>query len=874
MLQTINDHDIRVVYCLQHARVNISDRCVGGWKHHVRSLVDMIAFNPPAVAHHSIELLIGKLLDGGQTECSRYLVDTQAPSPAKIVIVNGLWLFKWNSSWRVVPYGYSGYLNNCPEGGWRAEDVMDGDTLHLRAKSLFERCERKSRVMFEKKSLECIVHMPCGENEFQTSLVRGSGMLSGKVSLYDKPWRRLTVEKMLAVINRGLPFYLPLGAKGPFVQAWVMPKQTAADFNEPRMRQFAELWFTEDAAVAARHYPRNAIGRLSLGALRQMMAKYEIVGRKRDNSFRALLRDPCIKGTCEHALLARHLFSKVDLGALHGVPRALAQPRRQKAASRKAKEQRRISRLLLDECEESTGDEAGAVADNTVPDAAPHAVMDGIVACESGPGASLLLVSGAAVGPGGESDDDAELGYADDAVSGSERSFSDAASDGEVRGDQWDEEMEAVANRVFECANCGRHHLVPPMYAAVHKAVGAMKFVCKRIPGQECRPGLARRVRRGVGRRCGNRTVAVDKPSSSARAVPEAGGSAGQGLDEVISPSVGGCSASAGASIPLAPAFAGCFPPETPQRSASHSGPAAPSQKRIRAGPKGARQQQPPAASLQAANVPAQLRNLGSTCFANSLVQVLRRSLGDRFCGGHQSCPLIAMLQPDVPPENWGLWGVFKACVQQDPVEVFDALVDPEHALHRSCGTGCAAATVGQQFRFKMQDLQRCLSCSKHRTEHKHDHVVRMSADLQPSVRPTYQACLRLLQDWSAVADFKCSLCGAAAGGLAQQVFLSAPPFLLVKAEKEAGLSKKGPPAEVDVLHLGERYSLQGVIHHAGPDPCSGHYTATVVGDGPPCFCDDWNVRPRRNVAQVVPDAYAAVYKRLPSQVVPTEGLD
>jgi hypothetical protein len=63
--------NIPVVYCLQHAKGNVGERCDGHWKPHVRMMVDMVAFNPPAVAHHSIELLLDKLLENDQSECAR-----------------------------------------------------------------------------------------------------------------------------------------------------------------------------------------------------------------------------------------------------------------------------------------------------------------------------------------------------------------------------------------------------------------------------------------------------------------------------------------------------------------------------------------------------------------------------------------------------------------------------------------------------------------------------------------------------------------------------------------------------------------------------------------------------------------------------------
>ena len=161
----------------------------------------------------------------------------------------------------------SAYLNNCPGSGWMVGDILGGSTLNLRTKSLLTRCARHTKAMSKRNALQAIHHAPTGEHEFQPSLLRGPGAWTTRVSLYPGRWRRFTLEKMLGIVPRGLPFVQTVGAKGPFVQVWVMPKQKQTDFNEMRMRQFAELWFSQEAAIAGRHYPCKAIGRKSLGAL-------------------------------------------------------------------------------------------------------------------------------------------------------------------------------------------------------------------------------------------------------------------------------------------------------------------------------------------------------------------------------------------------------------------------------------------------------------------------------------------------------------------------------------------------------------------------------------------------------------------------------
>ena len=99
------------------------------------------------------------------------------------------------------------------------EDILDGQTLNLRTKSLFTRCSRHTEAMFKRNTLQAIHHAPTGEHEFQPSLLRGPGAWAKRVSLYSGRWRRLTVEKMIGIVRSGLPFVQPVGAKGPFVQS-------------------------------------------------------------------------------------------------------------------------------------------------------------------------------------------------------------------------------------------------------------------------------------------------------------------------------------------------------------------------------------------------------------------------------------------------------------------------------------------------------------------------------------------------------------------------------------------------------------------------------------------------------------------------------
>ena len=382
--------DVKVVYCLQHARGNIADRCTGGWGQQIKWMIDMIAFNPPAVFHHSIELLLEKLWENDRFECYRYLVDTTAPSVAKLMVINGVWFAKWNTSWTVVPYGFSGYLNNCPEARWRAEDVLDGPTFNMRTSSAFKRCAKHTKTWYEKKVLQQIRHRPSGENEFQPSLMRGEGLWARKVSLYNARYRRFTVEKMQRIHASGVPFIVEVkGPRGPFVQVWVLPKRKQEDFCERPMLQFAELWFSRDAETAGRHYPVNPVGRKSLGALRKMMASYSIIGRRRDNTFEDLHRDGGVRFVTETAFFMRLVYGKEDLGSLHGVPRQLNAKQRAKSTSMRARKSRRIKRKLMDMCETTSGEESDE-PEKVVANAAVRKHVPALLDC---PGAGAIVAT-------------------------------------------------------------------------------------------------------------------------------------------------------------------------------------------------------------------------------------------------------------------------------------------------------------------------------------------------------------------------------------------------------------------------------------------------------------------------------------------------
>ena len=165
----------------------------------------------------------------------------------------------------------------------------------------------------------------------------------------------------------------------------------------------------------------------------------------------------------EHALLAMHLFSSAGFGTLHGVPRTLSHATQAKSQSKKAKQQRRVGRLLRDMCEVSS-DEGGAAPIGVVVEDGPFDVAFNVCAVEGchdrfaaalagGTVAEEIPLAGG-VGPAMSHDDaDDDAGPAAVAFSDHEGCVADGAAGA------GDAEVEAVQRRLIICVKCDKHHL-------------------------------------------------------------------------------------------------------------------------------------------------------------------------------------------------------------------------------------------------------------------------------------------------------------------------------------------------------------------------------------------------------------------------------
>ena len=301
-------------------------------------------------------------------------------------------------------------------------------------------------------------------------------------------------------------------------------------------------------------------------------------------------------------------------------------------------------------------------------------------------------------------------------------------SDVEVAGAQrvsqrpiGEEAMDEIEQRIVVCKKCGEHKLAPPGFARLYTDVRpSLKFECARL-FEECRHHLKPRGR-GRGARSGSGSA---RARGSLRQAADAK-RAGQGRE-------GG----------TVDATVGSAPPAT-HRAAAESEPAR-------------RSGRPPSTiSRRRAVGPVRLPNLGKTCFANALVQLLRRSLDDSFSSSPGNCPLKVVLQDSSAPASWPLWRFFPRREQQDACEVLEHLLQRDHALHAACGEDCLVPRVLGKAGFSSTHYRRCFGCAAAEPEQQDDAILKLQQDA--SVQGALLSAQ--LPDWQVLGhEFQCTQC-------------------------------------------------------------------------------------------------------------------
>ena len=196
---------------------------------------------------------------------------------------------------------------------------MNGNTKNAVTISMFNNVSRANKTWMKDGKLGKVEHKPCGLMLHQPSLLRGEGVWEARACLYDAKFRRLTVAKIKAAIEKGKDFSIDCGVNGPYVQTWVMPKFNIDSFDEDKMKNYVSLVFATDIQTASELYPRTD-GHLDFGKIRKMMGDFTIVSKLPDGTLHDLHRDGLIYGITEHTEYISTMLG-VDLGPLHGTTR-------------------------------------------------------------------------------------------------------------------------------------------------------------------------------------------------------------------------------------------------------------------------------------------------------------------------------------------------------------------------------------------------------------------------------------------------------------------------------------------------------------------------------------------------------------------------
>ena len=165
----------------------------------------MIAFLPPLAFHVAVIAMLEELEAAGQSKVVKYLKgEIQGKSQYSLVKDgNGLYTARWKSSYHEVSAFYSAFLSNAQESEWAVDHLSHSKTKTKIISFVFKALQTQFESWEHAHRHEDIEHQPRGQNRYQPSLIRGSGLWEKKTSLHDKGFYRNTVTSLTESVEKG-----------------------------------------------------------------------------------------------------------------------------------------------------------------------------------------------------------------------------------------------------------------------------------------------------------------------------------------------------------------------------------------------------------------------------------------------------------------------------------------------------------------------------------------------------------------------------------------------------------------------------------------------------------------------------------------------